>query len=141
MIAGNLWQLLTGIVALFKLLRLGARLLMRYAPLLFIELRKVGARAIAAAAQMAEILTKIGRQVVDGLTRIGGGRLSAHVAGADVGFHIGAAWRHRRHISLHGLVRIILDRLAGLRVEPFGPCDFLDERGAQTNLPVVRSIA
>ena len=71
MIAGNLWQLLTGIVALFKLLRLGARLLMRYAPLLFIELRKVGARVIAAAAQMAEILTKIGRQVVDGLTRIG----------------------------------------------------------------------
>jgi len=56
--------------------------------------------------------------------------LAAHFAGAVVGFQVGAAWRHRRDIGLHRLVRVILDRLAGLRIEAFGPCDFLDERKA-----------
>src|SRR5215216_2688032 len=60
--------------------------------------------------------------------------LAAHVAGADVGFKIAAAWRHRGDVGLHGLVRVILDRLAALRVESFGPCDFLDERQAPDEL-------
>src|SRR5215217_7764850 len=60
--------------------------------------------------------------------------LAAHVAGADVGFKVAAAWRHRGDVGLHGLVRVILDRLAALRVESFGPCDFLDERQAPDEL-------
>jgi hypothetical protein len=71
MIGGNLWQLLTGIAALFKLLRLAGSALMRFAPLLFTQLRRAGARLAAVVAQLTELLAKIGRRTIDGLTQIG----------------------------------------------------------------------
>ena len=69
---------------------------------------------------------------------VGGRRpvLAAHVAGADVGLGVLARRRHRSVVVLNGLVRVVLDRLARLRVEPGRPGGLLHERQTPDELAV-----
>ncbi|KTT77390.1 hypothetical protein SA6_12180, partial [Staphylococcus epidermidis] len=60
-----------------------------------------------------------------------------HVAGADIRFLVAAARRDRRVVLLHALLRIILHRLAGLRIEPLGPGHLLDEGQTPDELAAV----
>ncbi len=74
-IAGDLWQLLTGLVALVKLLRIAARLALRYAPLLIGAVRSAAAEARMMIDNLAALLAAIGRTVIDGLPTVGLGLL------------------------------------------------------------------
>jgi hypothetical protein len=74
-IAGDLWQLLTGLVALVKLLRIAGRLALRYAPLLVGSVRRVAAEAGIVIRELATLMTAIGRPVFDGTAKVGLGVL------------------------------------------------------------------
>lgn len=74
-IAGDLWQLLAGIVALVRLLKVAAGLTLRYAPLLFGSARRVAAEAGIVVRELAALLTAVGAAVVDGTVRVGLGVL------------------------------------------------------------------
>lgn len=70
-IAGELWQLLTGIVGLARLLRMGGTLARKYAPLLIGSVRKAAAEAAILIKDLAEVLVAIGRKTIDGIARVG----------------------------------------------------------------------
>jgi hypothetical protein len=74
-IAGDLWQLLTGLVGLIKLLRITGKLALKYAPLLIGSVRRVAAEAAVMLRQLAQLMVAIGRAAFDGAKRIGIGTL------------------------------------------------------------------
>ncbi len=74
-IAGDLWQLLTGLVALVKLLRIAGRLALRYAPLLVGSVRRVAAEAGIVIRELVTLMTAIGRTVFDETAKVGLGVL------------------------------------------------------------------
>jgi hypothetical protein len=74
-IGGDLWQLLTGLLALVKLLRIGIRLALRYAPLLLGSVRRAATQVVVIVRELARALTAIGKTVIDGLHKIGLGVL------------------------------------------------------------------
>jgi hypothetical protein len=70
-IGGDLWQLLTGIVALVKLLRIGARLALRYAPLLIGTIRKLAAEAALVVREFIALYQALGKIILDGVAKVG----------------------------------------------------------------------
>lgn len=74
-IAGDLFQLLTGIVAVVQLLKITARLALRYGPLLIGSVRRVAAEAGVVIRELAALMADIGSAVVDGTARVGLGVL------------------------------------------------------------------
>jgi hypothetical protein len=74
-IAGDLFQLLTGVVAVVQLLRVTARLALRYGPLLIGSVRRVAAEASAVIRELAALMVALGSTVIDGTARVGLGML------------------------------------------------------------------
>ncbi|OEJ23264.1 hypothetical protein AR457_00595 [Streptomyces agglomeratus] len=70
-IAGDLWQLLTGIAALVKLLRVTARAAARYVPLLLQTVRGVAAQGRLVVRELAALLVALGKAAVEGAPRVG----------------------------------------------------------------------
>lgn len=70
-IAGDLWQLLTGIRALGKLLQATGKKAMEHAPLMFRSLRSTAAKSQEVIADMAKLLLSIGRNVIDEIPTVG----------------------------------------------------------------------
>ena len=75
-IAGDLWQLLTGFIALGKLLKVGAAAAVRYAPVLVGSLRKAAAQAGALLRELAALLKQIGVVAIEKLPKVGMGVLT-----------------------------------------------------------------
>lgn len=70
-LAGDLWQLLSGVEAFAKMVKLGAGLAMRFAPLVVSSVRTVAVEAAAAIKSLVELLLKLGKQAVEALPRVG----------------------------------------------------------------------
>lgn len=70
-IAGDLWQLLTGIRALGKLIQATGKKAMEHAPLLFRSVRSTAAKSQEIIADMAKLLQSIGRNVIDEIPTVG----------------------------------------------------------------------
>jgi hypothetical protein len=68
---GNLWQILTGIVALVKLLRIGGRLTLRYGSLFLGKARRIAVEAAVVMADLADVLRVLGRRAIDELPQMG----------------------------------------------------------------------
>jgi hypothetical protein len=77
MLGGNLFAILDGVGGLVKLLRVTAKGAVRFTPLLFTSLRAAGPRLLRAFSELAEVLAKIGRGVIDALPVVGVGALRA----------------------------------------------------------------
>jgi hypothetical protein len=74
-IAGDLWQLLTGLLGLLKLLRVGAQLVLRYVPLLLGSVRRIAAEAQIILTELAVLMAAIGKVVINRVAKVGLGIL------------------------------------------------------------------
>ncbi|SEE10059.1 hypothetical protein [Streptomyces sp. PAN_FS17] len=70
-IAGDLWQLLTGLAQLSKLIGKAVKSAVQYAPLLVGTLRGAGAQVALLTRQLAELLTVLGKAAVAAAPRVG----------------------------------------------------------------------
>lgn len=70
-IGGDLWHLLTGFVALAKLLRASVRRVLRYAPLVTGSIRGASIQARVVLRQLASVFATIGKVTIDGIPRVG----------------------------------------------------------------------
>lgn len=70
-IAGDLWQLLTGLAQLIKLLRVAARAAAQYAPLLVQSVRGALAQVRFVMRGLVPLLVALGKAAVEGVPRVG----------------------------------------------------------------------
>lgn len=70
-IAGDLWQLLTGLLALVALLRTGIKVAIHYAPLLLQTLRGAASQVAVVTRELAALLAAIGQAAVEAAPRVG----------------------------------------------------------------------
>lgn len=70
-IAGDLWNALTGIVGLIKLIPALGKLAVKFVPLVFAGMRRAAAIAASAIKLIAELLVSIGRGVIDSIEKVG----------------------------------------------------------------------
>jgi hypothetical protein len=70
-IAGDLWQLLTGIVALAKLIRAAAGLARKFAPLLMTSVRGAAEEMALWPERLAGLLVTLDKALMEGLPRVG----------------------------------------------------------------------
>ncbi len=74
-IAGTLWDLLTGMMAMASLLKVAGREILRYSSLLAGRTRSLARESVAVLQDLAQALRVIGRNVLDALPRVGLGVL------------------------------------------------------------------
>jgi hypothetical protein len=74
-IGGDLFQLLTGVLGVMKLLVIAGKVALRYAPLLLGSVRRAAAEAVSMVRQLGALLLKIGQETIDRISRIGLGAL------------------------------------------------------------------
>jgi hypothetical protein len=70
-VAGDLWQLFTGIVGLYKLLGVTAKLAAKFASLLLTAARELAKATAAASILLVQFLASVGAQVLGRLSRVG----------------------------------------------------------------------
>src|SRR5680860_1209387 len=70
-IGGDLWQMLTGIIALIALLRVAGRAVFQYTSLLLGRVRAIAAESAIVLADLVRVLRTLGRGLLDELPRIG----------------------------------------------------------------------
>jgi hypothetical protein len=78
-IGGDLWQLLTGIIEIAALVKVGARAAMQYAPLLVGSLRKAAARAGTILKELVLLVRALGVAAIAALPQVGMGMLKTLV--------------------------------------------------------------
>jgi hypothetical protein len=78
-IGGDLWQLLTGVIALGPLIKAGARAAVQYAPLLVSSVRRTAAQAAAILKELVQLVRAIGVLTIEQLPRVGMGVLKTLV--------------------------------------------------------------